>query len=93
MVLTQPLFDAANLALAHVIFERMIWDQLGLNPVRLWFVSPSMAPVLRPAAGVRPGTLAVEDQGHRQQKFYPFSVRLHWHWFGGRARLSRLPGV
>jgi uncharacterized protein YdaL len=68
MVLRQPLFDAAHQALAHVIFERMIWDQLGLNPVRLWFVSPSMAPVLRPAAGVRPGTLAVENQGHCQQK-------------------------
>ena len=93
MVLTRTLFDAANQPSAHVIFERTIWDQLSLNPVRLWFVWPSMAPVLRPAAGVRPGTLAVENQGHRQQKFYPFSVRSHWHRFGGRARPSRLPGV
>jgi hypothetical protein len=39
-------------------------------------------PVLRTAAGVRPRSLAVEHQGHRQHKFCPFYVRLHWHRFG-----------
>jgi hypothetical protein len=74
MVLTRQLFDAAHQASAHVLYEGTIWDQLSLNPVRLWFVWPSMAPVLRPAAGVRPGALAVANQAPSAE-FYPFSVR------------------
>jgi hypothetical protein len=70
-----------------------IRHDLSLNPVQLRFVWRSVAPVLRSAAGVRRGPSAVESQGHRQQKFNPFYVSSHWHRFGGRARLSRLPGV
>ncbi len=84
MVLTRQLFDAAHQASAHVIYEGTIWNQLSLNPVRLCFVWPSMAPVLRPAAGVRPEGHWVANQA-ASAEFYPFSVRSHWHRFGGRA--------
>jgi hypothetical protein len=61
MVLTRQLHDATAFDGASNV-KATIRHDLSLNPVQLRFGWPSVAPVLRTAAGVRPGPSAVESQ-------------------------------